>query len=174
MRALPTGICFFSLCLVSCLVAAGEGVFLDTDNPRYVNKVSGFSFALPPGQWSAVENDGGREISIHNGAEGDTEVTRIRAFVRGGYANIPLQTLLNEEAKGYRDILNEEVGPKNDWFALTAEDTRENYVYVKYFLKGGTANVLVITAPKEQKPSFDLTVSAVARSFKPGFGLSGR
>ena len=173
MRTLTT-VTFLCLCLLPCLAAAGERVFLDTDAPHYVNKISGFSFALPPGQWDAVESDGGREISIHNGAEGDTDVTRIRAFVRDGYANIPLQTLLNEEAKGYRDILKEEVGPEKDWFALTAEDARENYVYVKYFLKGGTANVLVITAPKEQKPSFDMAVSTVTLSFKPGFGRSER
>ncbi|MCR5563202.1 MAG: hypothetical protein K6F46_07525 [Desulfovibrio sp.] len=174
MRTLPTVICFLCLCLFPFHAVAGERVFLNTDNPRYVNKVSGFSFALPPGQWDAVENDGGREITIHNGSEGDTDVTRVRAFVRGGYATIPLQTLLNEEAKGYRDILKEEVGPAKDWFALTAEDTRGNYVYVKYFLKGDTANVLLIIAPRAQKPSFDMAVSTVTHSFKPGFGRSGR
>ena len=107
-------------------------------------------------------------IAIHDGAEGDTDVTRIRAAVRSGYAGIPLQTLLAEEAKGYRNILKDEAGP--DWFALTAEDVQGNYVYIRYTLRGDRANVLTITAPREQKASFDMAASSVAQSFKPGFG----
>ena len=168
MRPLLTIACLLCLCLSPCLGAAGERVFLNTDNPRYVNKTFGFSFALPPGQWDAVESDGGREIAIHDGAQGDTGVTRIRAAVRSGYAGIPLQTLLAEEAKGYRNILKDEAGP--DWFALTAEDVQGNYVYIRYTLRGDRANVLTITAPREQKASFDMAASSVAQSFKPGFG----
>lgn len=168
MRPLLTAVCLLCLCLAPSLGAAGERVFLDTGNPCYVSKFFGFSFALPPGQWDAVESDGGREIAIHDGAEGDTDVTRIRVAVRGGYAGIPLRSLLNEEAKGCRDVFREEVGA--DWFALTAEDARGNYAYVRYALKGDRANVLTITAPKEQKAAFDMVASRVAQSFKPGFG----
>lgn len=168
MRLLLTAACLLCLCLFPCPGAAGERVFLDTDRPCYVNKTFGFSFALPPGQWDAVESDGGREITIHDGAEGDTDITRIRAAVRSGYAGIPLRRLLGEEAKGYRDILKEESGP--DWFALTAEDVRGNYVYVRYALRGDRANVLTITASGGQKAAFDMAVASVEQSFTPGFG----
>lgn len=170
MHLLLAAACLLCFCLFPCLGMTGQRMFLDTDKPHYVNKVHGFSFTLPPGQWDAVESDDGKEITIHDGADGDTDVTKIRVVARDGYANIPLQTLLNEETKGYRNILKEEVSPNNDWFALTAEDAHDNYVFIKYILKEGKANVLVVTASRTQKASFDSAVSRLVKSFSPGFG----
>ena len=170
MRTLLTAICLFCLFLFPCAGHAEQRVFLDTDAPRYENKLYGFSFTLPPGQWDAMETADGEGIIIHDGVEGDPDNTSIHAYARDGYADASLQALLNEEAKGYREILKEEISPNNDWFALTAEGIQGNYVFIKYFLKGDKANILVISAPKEQKASFDMVVSSVVNSFKPGFG----
>ena len=169
MRTLITLTCFLCLCLFPCLVSAGS-IYLNTDNPRYHNSRYGFTFTLPPGQWACQENDGGKEVSIHDGAEGDTDITRVHASVRTGYAGFSLKALFNEEAKGYPNILKENFVPSKNTFSLIAEDVRDNYVYVKYVLKNDKVNMLVITTPKEQKASFDMVVKSVEHSFTPGCG----
>ncbi|MCR4665767.1 MAG: hypothetical protein K5657_00535 [Desulfovibrio sp.] len=174
MRLFALATVLLSLCLSQNTAAAEKRIFLDCDAPRYTNTVYGFSFALPAGQWDAMEKNDGREISVHDGSEGETDVTRIRVTVRDGYADIPLQTLLDNEAKRHVSILKKEVGQTGDWFAITAKDSKNNLVLVTYHLRGDRANILEITAPGDQKASFDMVSRKMAESFKPGFGHRGR
>ena len=166
MRTLATAACALCLCLLPCL-ASGGGLALDASNPRYADKEAGFSFALPPGQWHAEKSADGRTV-IYDRAIDDANVTRIDAYACNIDKNIPLQDLVDEEEKGYMDVLEEKIAPDKSGFVVTAISCIDDIFrihHVHYFRSGDKVIVLAVSTPKEYKDRFDAVVSKVEQSF---------
>ncbi|MBP3731450.1 MAG: hypothetical protein J6I40_08290 [Mailhella sp.] len=168
MRSLFSFAVLLLVILAASAAAAEKQVFVNPDDPLYINSKYKFELALPPGQWGGQEQEDGCGVTFSDAADGDEEFTEVRAYVvpRNGMS---FQLLFDEEAKGYMDVLHEDLSSEKDWFALTADSGRA-YVYVKYFISGDLLNILCISSSKEQKATFDYAVPFISKKFRPGFG----
>ena len=165
----------FVSAVLACLLAASSAlaaekhVYVDPDSPKYTNKEYGFVLTLPPGQWGGYLMEDRSGVRFSDAAVGDEEYTEVRAYAfprrKAAFAH-----LFAAEAKGYMEILKEEKSPREDWFAITALSPRGWHVYVRYYIGKDAVNVLAVSSAPGQKPTFDYTVPAVVRAFRPGFG----
>ncbi|MBO6002381.1 MAG: hypothetical protein J6P53_02670 [Mailhella sp.] len=169
MKKIISGAALACLLMASAAPAAEKRIFVDPDAPVYTNREYGFVLKLPPGQWGGLQMEDRSGARFSDAADGDTEYTEVRAyaFPRG---KATAARMFAEEAKGYREILKEEMFPGDEGFALTALSPQGWYVYVRYFIGKDAVNVLAVSSAPEQKPTFDYTVPEVSRAFRPGFG----
>ena len=135
--------CILLLMVLCVPVLAKQNIYLNPDAPKYVNKKYGFSFSLPPGQWSAKQSKDGAEIIIHDGAEGDTEYTLIHAYAQQMPTD-DLKKILAEEAKGYKTIIEEEVLNVRKEIRIRAISVNDRLTFIRYMLKNSLANVLIV------------------------------
>lgn len=114
---------------------------------------------LPEKQW-AREKRG--DFTVFKNSSG----VQVALESRNSLADVPLQAFLDEEAKGWREVRQIEMGRDGDWFALTAENEAGALAYIRYEKEGDRVDVLSVTAFSPDKAGeFEAAVAAVTTAF---------